>query len=356
MTAAADIVVAAANSSRRAKARADLVCRGMADQTTIQDAIDSLRRNDGAPDTTGLTTGGGTVALLSGVYSMTAGVTVDKDLVELVGSGREATRLVAAPGFTGAALLRVDRVTHGRPAKACVVRNILLDGGGQQIDGLLWRGFGGAVADLSVYNVRGWGIHAHGYAPGEGLGKWGTYASKIVGAEVSTCGAGGVWFDAYAEDMWLVDGHLHECGGPGVCFNGSGTRVRNTMAWYCAPGFLVDGASRVHCVGCKLEQNSGGFYTTANGGSDLLYTAGSFVSNGRGAADTYDDVQLSDRAYFVSITNNQFSDAYHGQQARWAINPNGATQKLVIAPNQFDDYAPPGADGPWFRGLVNAPE
>lgn len=96
----ATILVAASNSSSKAKTAADYVCTGTNDDVIINNAVKAL------VGSSGLTNGaaGGSIRLTAGDFYVSNPIVIDRDNVHLVGTNwRGATKIHATTGFAAAA-------------------------------------------------------------------------------------------------------------------------------------------------------------------------------------------------------------------------------------------------------------
>jgi len=149
----ATLVVAASNASALAKAEADYVCDGVADNVQIQAAIDALPAS------------GGKVLLSEGTFTIAAAISIANRLI-LQGQGRDNTKIIQVAAAGGVNLIING---SGTTLGQVQIRSLTLDGNktnctvGKGIDGSGFQGF--TLTDIRIQNTVEEGLYGAGAVP-----------------------------------------------------------------------------------------------------------------------------------------------------------------------------------------------
>ena len=246
----ATLVVAASNSSAKAKAAADYVCDGTSDQTEINRAISAL------PAT------GGKIILLEGTYNLSGTVTVNKAKVMLEGAGMGATVLQMT-------------TTHGMNISAddCTICNItikcpnetpLVGRAGYLIDG-----------ERCVLN----NVEASGFA--YGISNGGT-------------------------NMMVSSSHFHD-NGSGIYVGGTKANIWDSLFENNEVGVSLDGHFNL-VANNRIIDNDRGIHISNYSKAHHNKFCGNYIIRGTGQTSDYSDSQYT--IYIESGSNNDVSDNY----------------------------------------------
>jgi hypothetical protein len=147
VTANPSIVVAASDSSAKAKASADYVCDGTNDEVTIQAAIDSLPTTSTTVYTTlagadrSTTSSGSTVFFCAGTYNIDGVAVNQATKLAVVLEGEGASTVVKNNQTDGGNAIEANVANPATTAHPwrCEVRNMMIQGNAQSGYGIYWQ-------------------------------------------------------------------------------------------------------------------------------------------------------------------------------------------------------------------------
>lgn len=333
------VTVAASNTPAALKAAATYVCDGVADEVTIQSALDAL------PAT------GGLVQLLGGEFVWaSAKVRVEKHGTILAGIGMGAiagasqqgygTRIRVATGFTDTCAILVADTTGTNAISTCTVRDMTIVGSdtGTNVHGLFWRGHTGAIDRVRVSNMSGDGIRVEGYAT------WATYDTMLSRCITSDNAGSGIHCSTAAQDL-----HIVQCisfnNDAGIQIRAASQQITNCHTYNNRLNvwFNNNGArTKILNLKCEgAEQHGILFDNTTAGTSDVQIAESNFKNNGESLTNTFDHISFGTAApghARPSITGCSFSIAspVGGALPRAGIYATGAAiQGLSVASCNF---------------------
>ena len=349
-------VVASATASTAFKNRADYVCDGTADQAEINAAITALP-----------STGGKVVCV--GEFFNSGPILINKYGVTLEGVGVSnttdgsqnsvGTRFRAVSGLTGQVILVQETASgNNAPVYGVTLRDFMIDGGyiGTLTDGILFRANRSRMDNVHVAKMTGWGVHVRGYTAAErdGITKWDTYDTAIIGCQIADCmntgnpatstDGGGLWFDLNAPDCHVVNCVIYDnydnlrvsVASEQITSNHFYDALRHNV-WFDSSG------SRTKFIGNKVEgSGSHGMFidNTSAGTSALQIVGNNFKNSGDAADNTADHINVVGSSSFghtaMVIVGNSFTkDSATANRPRYGINMSSAVQGAIITGNSF---------------------
>lgn len=324
---------------------------GTADDTAaIQAALDAVPSN------------GGIVFLPAGRYKTTATLRIEKDCTTLMGAGvgerlngsqlTAGSRIEPSTAVTGSVIL-VQRVANNRPVLACTLRDFAIEGQlrGTALDGILFRSNRGLIDNAAVYRMTGNGIHIKGYNSVEvAPNGWATYETRVLGCQVLSCAAAGLFMENRGEDMHFTNNILAACQ-DGIRM-GEESASQQITACHCYDNtrygiFFDAGGTRTKVIGCKIEGNDGGGVrlqtTSGQGMSGIQIVGNEFADNFAAVTNTIDDIYIGGDAATgcsgTQIVGNRFENKGGGAASVKARSnvylANNAAQSTQVSANSF---------------------
>lgn len=344
----ATLLVAASNSTARAKSSADYVCTGSNDDTTINTALAALGSSPG-----------GVVLLAEGDYTIgNTGIQILSGDQHLYGLGDRAGVVIHAGTSSAAAMVIVGTSGTGNLYNNSV-RHLTLDGtgGGSSLNGInassnmfkaedlyiasmpqdgislssfttplefafqkvidvnIYRpGRDGVVTDTNIYDMECIGVTVSGNFSG-GTGRYGYNIAgsycRLIGCRADDMMTGwGVIAQNSAFELQILGGHFDENGADAAAA-GNGANGQG------GGGIIVNGNARVTVTG--VEFNSNGSYDVyisaasnysivgcqSNGAGNTPNTAGIYVTGGAGGVIADNAlVDMGSRAVVVAFSSS----------------------------------------------------
>lgn len=339
---------------------------GVTDDTAaVQAALDSV------PAT------GGVVYLPAGDYLVSAQLNVTHDNTTVIGDGcgqqtgatqnGRATRILAAPGFTGGAvfLAQASPDTAGIPLYGVTFRDFTIDGqnNGTAVDGIHQRSNRSLIDHVHVHRMTGNGFRLHGYSS---PATFNTYDSVISHSQAGNCAAAGVLFDANSADCHLLACVIYS-NGINVLILASSQQITSCHFYNATTDNIQfgGGGSRTKIVGCKIEgagQHGVNIDSTSGGYSDIQIIGNGLSTNGDSANNAYDHIIIQgpsgNGVTRTLITGNSIGHKSGGSANlnRYGVNlASSAAQGTVITGNSFGDASQFGTAQINYGGSTSSP-
>jgi hypothetical protein len=344
---------------------------GVADDTAaIQAALDA----------------GGAVYFPMGEYKVSATLKVELDAMSLIGEGSgnrkggsqpgTGVRIIAASGFVGASILRVQRAADDRPLTHVHISDLTVEGNNVAgaLDGIVFRASQSTIHHVSIWQCTGNGLRVRGYVSPN----WDTYDDMFHNMIIANCTLAGVYLDNNAADT-----HFSHCVFLGnqdnfALIGGSSVQVTGCH-FYDASRYNIffNGAgSRSKFVNCKIEgaAQHGVVIDSTNGGySDIQFIGNGFSSVDQAVATNTWDLVIIQGPSATGITRTAFIGNTFNSKGGFTVKPRfginlstNAAQGTVIVGNSFGSASSWGSapinNGststvlPTIRGNANCPD
>jgi hypothetical protein len=346
---AATLTVAASDASALSRAQADYVCDGTADEVQINAALAALPAN------------GGMVLLSEGLFAVAAPVVVGADNVTLAGLGagqaynnspsvKGGTLLQCSAGFTGAAVIVVQRSGSAQSLAGVHIRDLSINGaspGSGTFDGVYYEARKGSVRGLFIYRPRQHGMQFKSAVNED------CYDNVIHGNRVENALVDGYYFANRASDCLVRDNVAYNCTGNGMTFEdrAAAHMVSGNYLYSCGgAGVSAANTHQMKFLFNRLQDLNGGLYFTGNpsGSSGGLVIVGNTFRNCSKTTDNTTDavnITMANATRGGVIASNDFytnagfdngGTAPNKHRARYGINVASSNMTdLVIGPNTF---------------------
>lgn len=280
----------------------------------IQEAIDALGET------------GGRVRLQPGTYICDSQIRLDRDNVQLVGTG-PGTQLLFAEGF------EEDLIVVGPDAEYAGVRNVIIDGRGADNDGgsgirLVGRNWAPVIEGVGMQNVPENGIAAT--SPTDEY----TYEPVIRNVYIRNTGNHGLNL-GWVADLYGANVYVESTGGIGLRLFGAGTTLFHPHV-YDAQGkagiYFGPNAQDARLIGAYVDRNArDGVYVTGN---HVTVSSSYIFGNSRAEGNRHDGLVL-DGARRCLVTNNVFHNLHDSPWQRYGVVERSGSSKNLVALNQF---------------------
>jgi hypothetical protein len=311
---------------------------------------------------------GGAVYFPPGDYKISAPLRVETEAMFLYGRGTGnrsgayqpalGSRIVAAPGMIGEAMILVQPAANDRPIQGVVIQDLAIDGGayGTNVDGVLFRVSQGSMHNVHIWRTSGVGLHIKGYgAPAP----WDTYDTRFTSLLVGDCTGSGVWLDEGATDIHMSHSILFRNQDNMLLTGGGSAQVTGVHFYDAARNDIrfAGSGSRSKFSNCKIEGAAEHLVlidSTVAGYADIQFTGCGFANINQGSAtNTWDYVHVmgptgNGISRNTFIANNFSLKGGSTVKARYAINiASTASQGTMVLSNSF------GPTSSWGTGPLN---
>lgn len=254
------------------------------------------------------------------------------------------TRIEAADGFVGPAIVVAARPDGRRPLAGVTIRDLSIDGRGIGfgINGLFFSSHRGLVSNVNISRCSGHGLVTQGVAADPSLipprPQWQTYDTRYEGIRSHDNGGHGILFGPHSPDSQSDDLMAFRNGGDGIRLQSSSKQIGRVHCYSNGEnGLHYDNAgSRGQVAEAKLEQNgrSGLYVNGANGGIMFLsFGMVEMKNNGGPIAGRYDQLHINGNPGAVTGT-------YFGRLCVADITGEGGQTKMArYAVNIANSYA-----------------
>jgi len=326
---------------------------GVADDTfAIQQALDA----------------GGAVYFPPGDYKISTPLRVETEAMFLYGRGTGnrsgafqpalGSRIIAASGFAGAALIMVQRAANDRPIQGVNIQDLALDGGGigTNVDGILFRVSQGGIHNVHIWRASGVGLHVKGYGPPS---SWDTYDTRFTSLLIGESTLAGVHLDENATDLHFSHS-IFLRNQDNMLLTGGGSVQVTGCHFYDANRNdirFAGSGSRSKFSNCKIEGAAEHLLlidSTVAGYADIQFTGCGFANiNQASATNTWDYIHImgptgNGISRNTFIANNFSLKGGSSVKARYAINiASTASQGTMVLSNSF------GPASSWGTGALN---
>jgi hypothetical protein len=309
---AATITIAANDASARAKAQADYLCDGTADEVQINAAIAALPAR------------GGKVLLSEGMFSLSTPVVINRDHVILEGmgagtpagssfsSGGDAgdpsvsggpTVLQLASGFTGSYAVDTTYSASTRVTYGIELRNFGINGisAVATVTGIKWTPVRGAIFNVFVQYMTGDGLYST-LTGDSSVGNDTPYDSSFVLLRIRNCTGHGAVFDQVSSDHIWESCFIDHCGGTGVKLYGalgasSAHQLHGCYIYSNLKGIDAGGGTwNLKVYDCRIQDHQqGGIYLAPGAGDGAAFeiVGGNCRNNSVAADNTYDGINIA---------------------------------------------------------------
>ncbi len=307
------------------------------DTAAVQSALDAIPA------------GGGTVFIPAGRYAISRTLLVREHNATVTGEGpgqramtahgAVGTRLEAIETFEGGPLLRVQSDDDRAPLHGVTLRDLALDGRGFATgSGIHYRSYRGLIEHVYVYNFAEHGLDLQGYPD------WDLYDTVVAFSQVSRCGGSGLHLGDGATDMHFTSCVLFE-NQDNMQLQGGGSAQVTGCHFYTAVQhniFFNGAGSRSKFANCKIEGAGGNgvsMDSSSSAYSDVIFSGCNFSSNGRIAANTYDQFSITgptdNPVNRTIISGCAFSIKAGNPVARYFIGIGSNAQQTTVVGNSF---------------------
>ncbi len=303
-------------------------CDGTADQVQINQAVNAVQAT-GQNSSTPPSGGGGAVLLVGFNFNLAAPVSI-QSWVDLSGAfGRAGTRINAAGGFAGTALIQTAQTF----TEYTTVHDLWLQGSGSGSEhGLYYNAQTSQTPftysdpvhtcrDLVIQNPGGAGIYFD----------TAVRVSTVEGVRIGTPGTYGVFGGGLVDSM-MSDVQVLGAGSEGFHLANTDNVFANLMADNChTNGFAVSG-TRQSFSSCKCEDSTQhGWLITAG---KIVLTSCTANSAGLGSSATYDGFNISSVSDLV-LDGCQSYDRNGSPHQRWGVFLGGSCTYTWLVVNTY---------------------
>ena len=309
---AATRTVAAAASIASSRSGADYVCDGTADQVEINSAISDLA-----------SVGGGTLVLMEGIYSISAGITLGGAVVL---RGENATIKIANGLNSNITMFTVLDATNG-----VIIKNLTLDGNkannSSGTQSAIQVGFGcdTVIQDCNIQNFRSDAIIMKGNN------------SRLQGGNVFYNGGNGIILPSAASGVFITNVNFYQSTLANIYVQGSNRHYINGCLVVNAgqANILLDtAAADVTIASCSIE-------SAVQQGVKILNAARTsiagcrFFQNGLGADNTWAQVEINTGCDSSMITGSTFFKGAAGNKSKYGVWIKTGATNTYVYPNGF---------------------
>jgi len=310
---------------------------------------------------------GGAVYFPMGEYKVSATLRVELDGMSLIGEGSgnrkgasqpgTGVRILAAAGFVGASILRVQRAADDRPLTHIHISDLSVEGNNVAgaIDGIVFRASQSTIHHVSIWQCTGNGLRVRGYVSPN----WDTYDDMFHNLLIGECTLAGAYLDNNGADThWshcvflgnqdnfaLVGGssvqvtgcHFYDSSRYNIFFNGAGSRSKFSNC-------KIEGAAQ---HGVVIDSTNGGY-------SDIQFIGNGFSSVDQSVATNTWDLVIIQGPSATGITRTAFIGNTFNSKGGFTVKPRfginlstAAAQGTVIVGNSF------GSASSWGSAPIN---